>query len=43
MENMDLIPLYFAHKMPDSISTIYYILLSGIVSNNDNCIYPKNK
>jgi hypothetical protein len=31
--NKDLIPLYFDHKMPDGVSTIDYILLSGIVSN----------
>ena len=31
--NKNLIPLYFDHKMPDGVSTIDYILLSGIVSN----------
>jgi len=29
----NLIPIYFDHKMPDGVSTIYYILLSGIISN----------
>jgi hypothetical protein len=31
--NDTLIPLYFSHKMPDGVSTLDYILLSGIVSN----------
>jgi len=39
----NLIPLYFAHKMPDSVSTIDYILLSGIVSNYSDNIKNKNK
>ena len=38
----DLIPLYFAHKMPDSASTIDYLLLSGIVVNNSE-IKQNNK
>lgn len=39
----DLIPLYFAHKMPDSVSTIDYILLSGVVSNYSDTIKNENK
>ena len=39
----NLIPLYFAHKMPDSVSTIDYILLSGIVSNYSDNIKNENK
>jgi len=39
----NLIPLYFAHKMPDSVSTIDYILLSGIVSNYSDNINNENK
>jgi hypothetical protein len=41
----NLIPLYFDHKMPDSVSTIDYLLLSGIVVNNykkNNRFDPKN-
>ena len=38
----DLTPLYFAHKMPDSASTIDYLLLSGIVVNNSE-IKKNNK
>ena len=29
----NLIPIYFSHKMPDNVSTISYLLLSGIVIN----------
>lgn len=38
----NLIPLYFAHKMPDGVSTIDYILLSGIVINYSD-IKKQNK
>lgn len=33
-----LTPLYFSHKMPDGVSTIDYILLSGIISNYSDVI-----
>ena len=36
--NKKLIPLYFAHKMPDGVSTIDYILLSGIIINYSDII-----
>lgn len=39
----NLIPLYFAHKMPDGVSTIDYILLSGIVVNNSDITKEENK
>ena len=41
--NKNLIPLYFAHKMPDGVSTIDYILLSGIVVNNSDILKKENK
>ena len=40
--NKNLIPLYFAHKMPDGVSTIDYILLSGIVVNNSDIVKKEN-
>lgn len=40
--NKKLIPLYFDHKMPDGVSTIDYILLSGIVLNYSDSKKDKN-
>lgn len=39
--NDTLIPLYFSHKMPDGVSTLDYILLSGIISNYSDIINNK--
>lgn len=46
----NLTPIFFAHKIADSISTIELILIKGQVLDNpkkryvfiDNCIYKKN-
>lgn len=41
--NPKLIPLYFSHKMPDGVSTLDYILLSGIISNYSDVIKRKKQ